>query len=286
MPREMFLKDSRLGRRLLGVLTVAAILAVAGVLGSLFLAGGSSADSIRVVQVGYDRADAPAGNVWYLLDLNATDRGANPWAFDPSFLTLGSNASTTFVASGAYDLTGLMAKQTIGPGGSKVGEVAFLLPSKEAPLHLTYADAESGMRLSAPQLPPVSTYASRFPLNVKLSINGNSVNGWTVSSYNGTQGWIRSIIANGVIQNNSLVFFSGQTVQVNLWFEYLKKPTDPATIRFETASASGGFGVLNAQQVSQFTMTGWGAQSGLVLLLKVPQGELSGPVSVAVEFSA
>jgi len=70
--------------------------------------------------------------------------------------------------------------------------------------------------------------ASQLNYNVHMNVNGIDVNGWTVdkcptTTANGTGPWVCSIITNGVIQNNSLRFLTGQVVQVNLWFEYLKK---------------------------------------------------------------
>ncbi|HZW84837.1 MAG TPA: hypothetical protein VFE91_02910 [Nitrososphaerales archaeon] len=242
-------------------------------------------DSIRVTQIALDQVDSGASGSWYLIHLNATNSGEAPWFFDPSLLSITSNASRTFASSAAYNLTTLMERQTIDPSASAEGLVAFLLPAGQSPTSLGYSDATRGVELAVSELPGATSFASRFSLNVKMSLNGNSVDGWTVTSYNGSQQWIRSIIANGVIQNNSLVFFSGQTVRVNLWFEYLKKPADPQTVQFLSVTAENGFQILNPEDIAPIAMTGWGAQSGVVLSLRVPPGPQVGPVSLAVEFA-
>lgn len=133
--------------------------------------------------------------------------------------------------------------------------------------------------------------ASQLNYNLHMNVNGLDVNGWTVDSCptapsNGTGPWVCSIITNGVIENNSLTFRTGQLVQANIWFEYLKKPIDPATITLRSVSVGNGFQIVNVQQAIPFTMTGWGSQSGLVLLLKVLPGQHSGSIDMYVRFSA
>lgn len=133
--------------------------------------------------------------------------------------------------------------------------------------------------------------ASQLNYNIHMNVNGLDVNGWTVdmcptTTLNGTGPWVCSIITNGVIENNSLTFLTGQVVQVNLWFEYLKKPVDPATISLQTVSVGNGFQIINIEEAIPFAMTGWGSQSGLVLLLKVLPGQHSGSIDMYVRFSA
>lgn len=133
--------------------------------------------------------------------------------------------------------------------------------------------------------------ASQLNYNVHMFVNGLNVNGWTVdrcptAETNGTGPWVCSIITNGVIENNSLTFRTGQTVQVNIWFEYLKKPVDPGTITLESVSAGDGFQIVKVEEPIPFSMTGWGSQSGVVALLKVLPGQHSGSLDMAVRFSA
>jgi hypothetical protein len=142
--------------------------------------------------------------------------------------------------------------------------------------------------MSVSQSPVV---ASQLNYNVHMNVNGIEVNGWTVdkcptTTANGTGPWVCSIVTNGVIQNNSLRFLTGQVVQVNLWFEYLKKPVDPATITLTSVAAGSGFQIIKMEEPVPFSMSGWGSQSGLVLQLKVLPGQHSGSVDMSVRFSA
>ena len=132
--------------------------------------------------------------------------------------------------------------------------------------------------------------ASQLNYNVHMFVNGLNVDGWTVDKCptieaNGSGPWVCSIITNGVIENNSLTFSSGQVVQVNLWFEYLKKPVDPPTITLQSVAAGNGFQILKVEEPVPFTMTGWGAQSGLVVMLRVLPGQHSGSLDMSVQFS-
>ncbi len=132
--------------------------------------------------------------------------------------------------------------------------------------------------------------ASQLNYNVHMNLNGLDVNGWTVdrcpaTTSNGTGPWVCSIVANGVIKNNSQTFLTGQVVEVNLWFEYLKKPVDPATITLQSVSSGNGFQIIKVEEPVPFTMTGWASQGGLVLLLRVLPGQHSGSVDIYVRFS-
>ncbi len=83
-----------------------------------------------------------------------------------------------------------------------------------------------------------------------------------------------------------MVFFTGQTVQVSLWFEYLKQPTDPSRITLESVSPGNAFQIVSIKQSVPLSLTGWGSQSGLVIQLKVPPGAHPGNPSLSVRFSA
>jgi hypothetical protein len=133
--------------------------------------------------------------------------------------------------------------------------------------------------------------ASQLNYNVHMFVNGLDVNGWTVdqcptTTNNGTGPWVCSIITNGVIENNTLMFNTGQVVKVNIWFEYLKKPVDPATIALQSVAVGNGFQITKVVEPIPFTLTGWGAQSGLVVLLRVLPGQHSGSIDMSVRFSA
>ena len=139
--------------------------------------------------------------------------------------------------------------------------------------------------------PQPAAVASQLNDNVHIFVNGLDVNGWTVNqcpttTTNGTGPWVCSIITNGVIENNTLTFDTGQMVKVNLWFEYLKKPVDPATITLQSVGAGNGFQIAEVVEPIPLNMTGWGAQSGLVVLLRVLPGQHSGSIDMSVRFSA
>ncbi len=138
---------------------------------------------------------------------------------------------------------------------------------------------------------PPAGITSQLNYNVHMFVNGLNVNGWTVdqcpaTTANGTGPWVCSVITNGVIENNSLTFRTGQLVQVNLWFEYLKKPADPATISLQSVASGGGFQIVKVEEHVPFNMTGWGAQSGLEVLLKLLPGQHSGSIDMYVRFSS
>jgi Domain of unknown function (DUF4352) len=242
------------------------------------------AHSIQVASVWLDRTDAPSGSAFYLLTLNASNTGSAAWGFDPAFLQVVSNGSRSYMVSGSYNATAVLGGLSIPAGSSRSGIVAFQLPTGEAPARLGYNETR-GVGINVGTLPPVSATASRFNYNVRLTVNGGAVaaDGWTV--VNGSEPWVRSIIANGVILNNSLTFFTGQTVQVNLWFEYLKKPADPNNIKLVSANNDDKFTIVKESSLP-ITMSGWASQEGVTFLLKVPPGQHVGNLNFSVRFSS
>jgi hypothetical protein len=273
--------------RLVIVFVVVVLVSSAGLFVLIFRPVGAPtpAPTIQVASIWLDRTDAPAGSAYYLLTLNISNTGSAVWGFDPGFLQVVSNSSQSYAASGLYNATAVMGEQSIPAGSSRVGIVAFQLPAGEGPTRLAYNDQTRGVSLNVGNLPPVSATASRFNYNVRLTVNGGAVaaDGWTV--VNGSDPWVRSIIANGVILNNSLTFFTGQTVQVNLWFEYLRKPADPGSIKLVSASNDDKFIVVNESSLP-ITMSGWASQAGVTFLLRDPPGQHIGNLNFSVRFSS
>lgn len=260
----------------MGVLVVGALVVELG----LITPGSRGSQSIKVAKVFLDQVDAPSGMTYYVMEINASNQAAPAWHFDPSFLTVTSNFSATFPSNGSYNGTALLGVADIASGHHVLGKVAFEMPVNQGPTKLNYSDSQGGVALQVSTIPTVSAVASRLNYNTYLLVNGT---GPTVQA----GGWgFGSLIMNGVIENNTLVFFSGQTVQVNLWFEYLKRPVDPATITIQSVTAGNGFQILGVDKPVPFTMTGWGAQAGLVLLLRIPPGQHTGNIDIAVFVSA
>jgi hypothetical protein len=75
-------------------------------------------------------------------------------------------------------------------------------------------------------------------------------------------------------------------MQVNLWFEYLKKPVDPPTVSLQSVAAGSGFQLLGVEGKVPQSLTGWGAQGGLTLDLKILPGAHPDRIAVSEQFSA
>lgn len=234
-----------------------------------------------------DSVDAEAGRSFYLLEINASNSAATAWRFNPALLQVVSNRSFAYPPSQEYNETSLLGAANITAKGSVVGIVAFDLPNAEHPSQLRYSDASAGLNLEAPSVPEPAAVASRLSYNVRLTVNGQPVaaGGWTLTTANSTSSWEISIIANGVVENNSLVFFTGQTIKVSLWFEYLKKPADPGSIVLKSVANDDGLQAVGPAPDLPIVMMGWGSQSGVVVLLKVPEGQLPGSLSFSAQFS-
>ena len=134
---------------------------------------------------------------------------------------------------------------------------------------------------------PQSSPGIRIDYNLQLTVNGVPVaaGGWTASSCPASSRWICSLILNGVVVNDTTVLFPGQTVQVNLWIEYLRKPADPQTVTLRSVSAGEGFQLVKVNGEIPQNLTGWGSQGGITLLLRALQGAQSGKIGVSESFS-
>lgn len=253
---------------------------------------------IQIAGVSLDTVSSPVGYSYYLLVVNASNFGTVGWTFDPAHLQLTSNASRAYSALSTYAWASTLAGSDVAPGASTQGEVVFELPAHEGPARLRYDDPASGISLEVVNVPQPSSFAVRFNYNLQLTVNGIPVSpgGWTASrcsgvGANGTAPWICSLVLNGIvlnetIANDTVVVFSGRTVQVNLWFEYLRKPADPQTVTLQTVAAGEGFELVRVVGAVPQSLTGWGSQGGLTLYLKVGRTQGLGRIAVSEQFSA
>jgi len=247
-------------------------------------------EGIRPVMTSLDNVDAPNGMSWYLVEVNVSNLGLSSWRFDPSMLQVLTNRSSVLPPSRAYNFTSLMNGANLSLGQSVIGTVAFEIPRGEGPATMVYDDRDSGIHLQTSEVPPPSSVASRFAYNAKLIVEGSG-------------SWIHFVITNGVIENTTnfvvqlspnpvedpsdyFVFFTGQVVKVNLWFEYLKRPGDPLKVNITSITNNQGFQILGVDHPLPLLMTGWGAQSGLNLFIRVPPGEVSGTLSFVAQATA
>jgi hypothetical protein len=246
--------------------------------------GASTASTTATAQQG-------GGSSYYIIQLNVSNSGQEDWPFNPGFLKLESNSTRAYFADANFSAVPVIGQQIVKAGSSVAGIVAFNLPGDQVPSSLSYDDQTSGVHLAL-AVPGPSGVASRFPINVRIAANGDPVasGGWTVTDYNQTDPWLSSLILNGVVENNSLTFFTGQTMRVNIWFEYLKKPSDPNALRLvSVASDNDGFQVVGVQPLPPVTVTGWGGytgQGGVDVFLKVPPGVHTGSLMFSLEFVA
>jgi len=242
---------------------------------------------IEVVKVWSDDVDAPAGMVYYLLDINATNTGTNVWSFEPSLFTLTSNSSIGYQWVPNYNETPLLTGSNLGAGGRVDGEVVFELPRNQSPSTLSYSDP-AGVRLELDSIPPVTGVASRFDPVLHYTFNGSD--SWGVAL--DTWGQIDNFSTPGY------VFFTGQKILASFSFTYLKRPSDPNTIVVESVTNDNGFPefevlaqptalgsvATGADYPLPVSMVGHGASVAVILILTVPPGPQHGPLSFTIQW--
>ncbi len=240
---------------------------------------------IQVERVALDDVDAPAGATYYVILLDVTNSGTEAWRFDPGFLRLSSNGSETYAVDANYSVVPPLVAATVLPGGSLAGSVTFELPNGQGPTSLGYRDPVLSVGPEVGKVPAVTAIASVLNQVVQLTINGGNVSGWAVGTVNGTGHWVTSVVSTGLVLNSSQVFFTDDRVQVSLWFEYLKKPSDPNVIILQALSNDQGFRILSVEPAPPVVMKGWGYEVGFDVVLQVPPGHHSATLDIEVQFS-
>lgn len=265
-----------LGPHLL-VITIGVVLIVAAgaIIVGLSASGGNGENgglAVAVNKVSLDRVDAPNGSAFYVMDLNASNEGSGVWHLDPSMFRMASNSSTYSPNTG-YNRTVLMGRLDVVLGRSATGRVVFEVPTKEVPVNLSYTDKGAGININVPSIPPVTSVASKFEFYVHLSVTG-------------TGPWVQSVISYGAVDdlNNSLVYFTGQRVEVGFTLQYYKQPVDPQKIFVRSISSDQGF-VLAGGPSFPLLMSGWGTQADPLLFFVVSPGQHSGKISFTVQLS-
>jgi hypothetical protein len=266
---------------------VSALLVGAAALVTVLDSSSKRTKDIEVVKVWSDDVDAPAGMVYYLLDINATNIGTAVWHVDPSFFTLTSNASIGYQWVPNYNETPLLTGSDLGTGGHVDGEVVFELPQNQSPSALSYSDP-AGIKLELNSIPAVTAVASRFDPVLHYTFNGSD--SWGVAL--DTWGQIDNFTTPGY------VFFTGQKILASFSFTYLKRPSDPNTIVIESVTNNNGFPETQARaqptalgSVATGTdyplpvsMVEHGASVAVILILTVPPGPQHGPLGFTIQW--
>lgn len=296
------------------VLVVIALLVGAAAIAITFGGQSKPSSQIRVESLWSDQVDAPPNEVVYVLSLNVSNSGTTSLSFNPGSLRLISNVSRAYTIYNSYNTTSIMSESSVQPGSQAKGQVPFLLPADESPSKLQYGNQSAGANIGITPIPRVSAVAYRFNMNAAITANNIPVasGGWTQSecpttTVNGTGPWICSLILNGVVLNTltdfscpfpggedcvySVVLFTGQVVEVNLWCEYLKKPADPQTVTLQSVAAGNGFQLLNVTGTLPLSLSGTAlynpnGQGGVDVYLRVLSGNHDGRINVSEWFSA
>jgi len=247
-------------------------------------------EQIAVTELWFDGVDAPAGQVYYLLDVNASNSGVHDWLFDPSHLSLTSNTSDVYAPDPGYNETAILGASSIDPGRQILGEVAFGLPTGQSPSKLSYVDNAAGISLQQVRIPAVSAVASRFDPYLHYTLNGTSNWGIAISTW--------GAIAN--LTTPRYVFFTGEKILASFALYYHKRPADPMTVMVTSITNENGFPVSDVlytptelgsvvtgdQYPLPAPLTGYGANIVVTLILTVPPGQQYGPLRFAIRFSS
>jgi hypothetical protein len=280
------------------IITAVLVLLVGGSLVAVALnqSRGSNA-SVRVDRVWSDSVDAPKGMTFYLLDVNASNGRPSSWQLDPSRFMLKSNVSHVYSPADNYSEVALLSSEVVPSGQRVSGNVAFLLPDDEAPSKLSYDDG--GVSLQTTDLPAVSGIASRFDPSVHVQFNGTTAAS-AVATWDGITNQTNGLTFFGEepgYRNYSFVFFTGQKIYVTFALYYYKFPYDPNSISVDSVTSDDGYavsdvvgwqaalGVVEPHQLP-VTMTGYGSNVEVTVLVTVPPGPQPGVLHFTLQFSS
>lgn len=276
------------------LVVVVLFLLVGASLGVLALRGMQSNERIQVVRVWSDAVDAPAGMVFYLLDVNVSNEQSAAWQVDPTLFTLDSNASHVYFPVSNYSEVSLLEPSSVSRGQRLLGNVAFLLPKNESPVALSYGQGGS-VRTS--DIPAVSGVASRFDPFVHVQYAGAAASS-AVAGWNGITNQTNGLTFFGEepgFRNYSFVFFTGQRIYVTLALYYYPFPYDPKSISVASVTSGDGYTISDVAgwqsssgniQPHQLpvTMSGYGSNVEVTLLVTVPPGQQPGVLHFTLNF--
>jgi len=257
---------------------------------------------IQVAKVLSDGVDSPAGMVYYLLDVSASNNGPGIWHFNPALLFLTSNASSSYYASTGYTSSPGLGQTDIGAGQNAVGEVVFELPMNQRPASLAYTDTTGAIDIATDIIPEVSGTATKFDPSVHYVFTGTAASS-AIATWAAITNQTNALAFFGGesgFRNYDFVFFTGQHIYVTFTFYYYKYPYDPNTITLRAVTSSDGYNITelvawptptgfpgsSAAHPLPANLTGYGAETSVTLLVRVPAGHPSGVLHFVVQWSS
>lgn len=233
--------------------------------------GSSSPYNIQVTKVALDHADAPSGNSYYILTVDASYFGSGTWDVNPFNFQLVSNSSAVY--STTYDIAvgNSMSAVTLSAGQHDIGQIAFELPNGQVPSKLDYIDQLSNVKVEISSIPEVSSWISSVSF---AEVNVQGASSLSVSAY-------------GYIQNSTTWYYNRDTISVKIAVTYYQELSGPNSITVTSiADSDQGFTVSSTQPSLPVNLNGNGQEVDITVNVVAPSSSYSGNLHLTVVVSS
>jgi len=177
--------------------------------------------SLKVLEVVLD-AVLEEGYNYYIMALEAKYLGDKSWSFNPIYIMLLSDAGYKYDIALTVAMRQSISSADLGKGEATKGQIAFKLPKNEKPTKLIYDDKLSDIKLEITDIPEPTKQVSYIYL-VETNIQ---------SKYS-------FITAVASLKTTGPIFYSGETIKIDVEISYSKWIDNPETIQIKSITAEG-----------------------------------------------
>jgi len=222
----------------------------------------TEAYSLKVLEVVLD-AVSEEGYNYYIMALEAKYLGDKSWSFYPIYITLLSDAGYKYDIALTVAMRQSISSADLGKGEATKGQIAFKLPKNEKPTKLIYDDKLHDIKLEITDIPEPTKQVSYIYL-VETNIQ---------SKYS-------FITAVASLKTTGPIFYSGETIKIDVEISYSKWIDNPETIQIKSITAEG-FEIIKIDPNLPVEVKD-GEKVVISLELKVPQEGYKGNIKLTI----
>jgi hypothetical protein len=262
---------------------IVAVVVALGIIGALLVtpttvqqntstSSSNPSQSIQVKQVTIDQANAPKGNSYYILTIDASYSGSGDWDVNPLYFQLVSSYSRVYTTVFALSETNSLSAVTLSNGQHDFGQISFELPNGQTPSILEYRDSLSGLNIDVTDIPQASSWVSSVYFAEVSLQNPRGL----------------SVFATGSIQNAETFYYTADTVSVKIALTYIAfQGVNPSSISVTSITDSDqGFSISSVSPSLPVTVNGNGQEVDIIVNVLVPSSSYSGNLHLVVTVSS
>lgn len=225
----------------------------------------------RGEELSTETADAPSGNSYYILSVDASYSGADTWNVHPFNFQVVSSSSSVYPATQVLSERNPLSDVTLSNGQHDVGQLAFELPHGQAPSKLEYIAQFPTIKIEIDSIPQASRWVSSITyavVNFQTSTGSSHVFGGALAACSG-------------------FYYTGDTITVKIPLSYTAySGIYPSSVTVTSVVESDqGFTISSVQPSLPLTVAGNGREVDIIVNIPAPQYSYSGNMHLVVTVS-